>query len=877
MTDRKPFTGRSRQRRTQWSVVVGDSLARVLITVGGVGTIVAVSTVFLFLLWVVLPLFLSAELTLQQTVPVPWSPTSKNADVRQSVLASGVDEFQTMGWSLTSEGIVTTFGLQEGKTLSTQDLTLTSPVTAVAAVQGGAHYFLGSQDGTVRNADFGFNTEFLTPENVTETAHALSVDQVMSYESSDETGVLQKTTQGQYRFQTLHVDAGEPMEFAASPIRLLAGANPGGELLLGTLSEDGRLIVKRHTRKENLITGAVSWEVIDEATLDIEKRDAELPKFLLLAGAGDHLFLIWDDGLARRYNIRNLGKGLIVAEETDLVPSTTARLTSAGYILGQTTFITADDSGTLRSWFCCRDERAVTPDKSILVSAQTFPSPGSPVTAFSASARSRIFAVGCEDSRVAVYQATTGKKIVEHHPHLEQPISLLLLSTKDDGLISITGENMMRYSFDPLHPEATVSSLFGKVWYESYPGPEDVWQSSGGSQDLEPKLGLMALIFGTLKATVYSMMFGAPLALLAAIYTSEFLTPSLRVKVKPTIELMASLPSVVLGFLAALVFAPFVEAAIPAVIAGAFCLPLSLLIGSYIWQLMPDTWSVALARWRLAFIAACLPVGFAVSALLGPLVEYAVFAGDMHRWLDGQIGSGIGGWFILFLPISILAMGLISSRVINPWLREWSHRSHWTSRSFIAIDGAKYAALGVLCLLLAWLLSALMTAIGFDPRGLFLGTYVQRNALVVGFVMGFAIIPIIYTIADDALSAVPDHLRSASLGAGATQWQTAVRIVVPAATSGLFSALMIGLGRAVGETMIVLMAGGNTPVMEWNVFNGFRTLSANIAVELPEAVRNSTHYRTLFLAALSLFVLTFLVNTIAELVRIRFRRRIVEL
>jgi phosphate transport system permease protein len=143
--------------------------------------------------------------------------------------------------------------------------------------------------------------------------------------------------------------------------------------------------------------------------------------------------------------------------------------------------------------------------------------------------------------------------------------------------------------------------------------------------------------------------------------------------------------------------------------------------------------------------------------------------------------------------------------------------------------------------------------------------------------MGFAIIPIIYTIAEDALSTVPHHLRSASLGTGATPWQTTIRIVIPTAMSGLFSALMIGLGRAVGETMIVLMAGGNTPVRDWNIFNGFRTLAANIAVELPEAVQGDSHYRTLFLCALTLFVMTFLVNTLAELVRLRFRKRAVQL
>src|SRR5690606_9161094 len=107
------------------------------------------------------------------------------------------------------------------------------------------------------------------------------------------------------------------------------------------------------------------------------------------------------------------------------------------------------------------------------------------------------------------------------------------------------GGSVAPFAFEPRHPEVTFSSIFKRVWYESYPEPEHVWQSSGANQDLEPKFGLVPLIFGTLKATLYSMLIGAPLALLAAIYTSEFLTPSLRVRIKPTIELMASLPSVV--------------------------------------------------------------------------------------------------------------------------------------------------------------------------------------------------------------------------------------------------------------------------------------------------------------------------------------------
>jgi phosphate transport system permease protein len=151
--------------------------------------------------------------------------------------------------------------------------------------------------------------------------------------------------------------------------------------------------------------------------------------------------------------------------------------------------------------------------------------------------------------------------------------------------------------------------------------------------------------------------------------------------------------------------------------------------------------------------------------------------------------------------------------------------------------------------------------------------YDQRNALVVGLAMGLAVIPTIFSIAEDAIYGVPTHLINGSLALGATPWQTLIRVVMLTASPGIFSAVMIGLGRAVGETMIVLMATGNTPVMDLNVFEGMRTFAANIAVELPESEVNSTHYRILFLAALVLFLLTFVFNTAAELVRQRLRTR----
>jgi phosphate transport system permease protein len=239
------------------------------------------------------------------------------------------------------------------------------------------------------------------------------------------------------------------------------------------------------------------------------------------------------------------------------------------------------------------------------------------------------------------------------------------------------------------------------------------------------------------------------------------------------------------------------------------------------------------------------------------------------------VGSSVGGWLFLLLPLSALVVSFAMARTIGPWLRRVT--ADWSYGRCARFDLLRYLVGLVAAFGLALGGGGLLDALGFDPRGLYLGTYVSHNALIVGFVMGFAIVPLIYTLAEDALSSVPDHLRLASLGAGATPWQTAVRVIVPTAMSGLFSAVMIGLGRAVGETMIVLMATGNTPIMDWNMFNGFRTLSATIAYELPEAARNSTHYRVLFLAALVLFAMTFVLNTVAELVRQRFRKRAYQL
>jgi phosphate transport system permease protein len=367
-----------------------------------------------------------------------------------------------------------------------------------------------------------------------------------------------------------------------------------------------------------------------------------------------------------------------------------------------------------------------------------------------------------------------------------------------------------------------------------------------------------------------------PIALLAAIYTSEFVHPRVRAGVKPVMEMMASLPSVVLGFIAALILAPIVETWIAAVLMVFVALPLSLVFSAYLWQLLPQDLAIrlqGLPKFALMFVV--LGLAFWLCYSTGPYFERIFFAGDLKGWANGDIGSGASFLFLMLLPLSMIVVIMLSQRFIGEWLLGTT-RSLGGVRS-AAFDLARWVVMLVSAAALSAVVSGALTSLGYDPRGGVVSTYVQRNTLIVGFAMGFAVIPIIYTIAEDALNSVPEHLRAASLACGATPWQTAMSVILPTAISGVFAAVMIGMGRAVGETMIVVMAAGNTPILDWNIFNGLRALSANIAVELPEAVKDSTLYRMLFLAAFTLFVMTFVVNTVAEIIRQRFRKRAVAL
>jgi phosphate transport system permease protein len=866
MSDPAAYRRRKRKKETPWTVKAGDFFSRWIITVGGIGTVVAVSTVFFLLLWVVLPLLSPASVGSQHNLTPPYEKIKP--------LHTQVDEYGIMGFSLLHDGRIVAFGLDNGKILEERSPFPGRKITAASFALTSPDAIFGFDDGYVAFGKVTFETGFLDLEEVEPPVASLSIGETGRIGRS----MVQRISRDQFRTQQLAVNFAEPVPGdSETPVRLIDQITNGSDRVYVVFHEDRTFRLVRAEERENMLTGDRTF-FTESTSLPFEAADRkDLPAFLTIAGLGDSASIAWPDGTLVRYNTRDFERPYI-QEIVDLVEDPGETLTVLRFLLGRTTLLAGDSAGFVRAWFPARSSSAALgsdEDQLRLVMAHEF-SGTSPVTAIASSSRMRMIGVGRADGSVDILYVTSHKRLGTLAPQKTRgPVLSVIFTPKDDAVLAGYRDGLARWGFDPKYPETTLGSLLLPVWYEGAPGPEYVWQSSAGTDDFEPKFGLVPLIFGTLKATIYSLLFGVPIALMAALFTSEFLTPRTRSRIKPVVELMASLPSVVLGFLAALVFAPFVASMLSVFLAVFITMPLAFLLGAYLWQLLPQRWTIRMQSFRFWFIFIPVPFGMALALVAAPGLERLCFGGNMISWLDGQIPGTWGAWTYLMLPVTAMAAALLGGARVSLWVRRIS--AEWSRSRCALFDLGRFVVSAIVILAGAGILGGILSLLGFDPRGGVFGTYVQRNSLVVGFVMGFAIIPIIYTISEDALSAVPEHLRSASLGTGATPWQTAVRIIIPTAMSGLFSAIMIGLGRAVGETMIVLMAAGNTPIMEMNIFNGFRTLSANIAVELPEAVVNSTHYRTLFLAALVLFLMTFVLNTLAEIVRLRFRKRASEL
>ena len=734
--------------RTSRRILV-DRWASRLVVVGGIIIIACILAILFVIAAEVYPLFKAPTATFvgnYGTAGVGRQPAPGDA--------VGVDEYREVAYVLTASGRVDFFALKGGEpapAIAVPGLAGAS-VTSVASL-GKARLVLGTSDGRSIPLDMKFDVTFQDAKRT-----------VMAAPVFGEATALDPTEKRSVR-------------------RLASGGTEAGGVMVAQVGPTA-LVIQSVVERKALIGGARREESLQAFVPELSGEITSLQ----VDGRAENLFIGTSQGQILRYDLRDPTSPKLI-EAVAVTSKPGSPVTTLGFLLGDRTLIVGDGAGGVSSW------QVVPPPNSAekrLTRTYQFAPHAAPVVAVTASKRDKSFATVDGSGTVHISYGTSGQTLLsfkDKRPGLET----VVFAPKSDALLGADGQGVVtQWQVHNPHPEVTLKTLFGKVWYEGYSQPAWVWQSTGGTDDFESKMSLTPLIFGTIKGTLYALLFAVPMALLAALYVSEFMHPSVKAYVKPVVEIMAALPSVVLGFLAGLWLAPVLEPIVPGLFLVPLVLPVVILIAYCGWRLLPLTFRGRFKTGTEAF-------------LLIPVVVLGL-------WLAVALGG-----------------------LVQTLLMQGSYRG--------------------------WILSAL---------GL---TYDQRNSLVVGVAMGFAVIPIIFTIAEDSLANVPGHLRAGSLALGATRWQTAMRIVLPTGSPGIFSAIMIGLGRAVGETMIVLMATGNTPIMDWNIFSGFRALSANIAVELPEAPDGGTLYRALFLSAFILFCMTFVLNTVAELVRLRLRRK----
>ena len=742
---------RGRLRRKK----IYDKAAGLIITFGGIAIILSIAAILFVIVAETLPLWSAPKTEFGGTLRLSELLNGQTA----RPIAFGVEEYQEIAYVVTEDGWLHFISLTDQTPLQSYEIRQLQGQRPTAVYQDGFDHSLAiaTENGTVVPVYASFVISYDDQSRRIITPRAGEEDAIIV------------DPQGR-AIQRLVYRTGEDDE----GIRIAA--------LLGPRS----LVFYSQVEQESFLGQTETQETRRElsAELPADVTGLALDAFLtnLLVSTADGQLLHWQvqDPAAPR-----------LIHSFPVSDTRGVSATTLDWLLGERSLVVGDSAGGVSVWFQVRDQGP--PSDSPYRKIHVLQSHPAALTAMKPSARNKGFLTADADGHILLHHATSEQTLVELRTDQGAAVELLSFAPRANGIFAVDNRaRLSDWSLDNPHPEINLTTLFGKVWYEGYQEPDYTWQSSSATDDFEPKFSLTPLAYGTLKGTFYALLLAIPLSLCGALYTSQFMHPSLRNLVKPSVEVMAALPSVVLGFFAGLWLAPLVADMVPAIFMLLVALPGVTLLAAFAWRLVPLPVRNSLKPGvELVFLAPLLLLTVYLCVALNEAIEVGLFAGNFPQWLYDTTGSR------------------------------------------------------------------------YDPR----------NSLIVGFAMGFAVIPIIYTICEDAFSNVPQHLVSGSLALGANRWQTAVRVVVPTASPGVFSAIMIGFGRAVGETMIVLMATGNTPVMDFNPFSGFRALSANIAVEIPEAPHGGTLYRTLFLAALLLFVLTFVLNTAAEVVRQNLRER----
>ncbi|MBU2882916.1 ABC transporter permease subunit [Psychrosphaera sp. B3R10] len=735
-----------------------DQFAKYGVMTGGVLVLCALLLIFFYLLYVVKPVFNAAHI----------EPRSSVSTMANKYVAVGIEEQTEIAFGLTDKGMVDFYNVKgsgTGKLITSVDANIDDNIIAFSssAPHQGQYAYL-NEHGEITVIKPSFRVAF--PNDVR------TLTPVITYPFGEQPTPALDLPAGEARNI---LSRGEKTNFAFATDENAIG------IVYKTANDD--VIFSRLESEEDMFTDELSWTSYQS---DLNFVTGTIQQ-LLISPDASRLFVVTDKHIYVA-NSRD-GEDVQLLYTVD-VGRNAATITTAKLLAGANSLMVGYSDGYIGQWFETNsaDGRAFIQSRHFQMAVDT---EDKAVVAIYPEFYRRTFTAVTKSGEANIFHTTSEAELWQGQL-VDQAILDFEFSPRSNAIVIYSAKGLSVFKIENEHPEVSWSGLWQEVWYEGYPEADYIWQSSSASDDFESKFSLVPISFGTLKAAMYAMMFAVPIGLAAAVYTAYFMAPSVRKIVKPTVEIMEALPTVILGFLAGLWLAPVIEEHLPGVVLLLILLPLSVFITAFIWHNLPTK------------VRNKVPAGWD-SIILLPIVV-------------------IVGW---------------TSFALSPLVELWLFNGN--TRLFITND------LGI--------------------------TFDQRNSLIVGIAMGFAVIPTIFSIAEDAVFSVPKTLSSGSLALGATQWQTLVKVVLLTASPGIFSAVMMGLGRAVGETMIVLMATGNTPIMDWSIFEGMRTLSANIAVEMPESEVGSSHYRILFLAAFVLFIFTFFFNTIAEFVRQRLREK----
>jgi phosphate transport system permease protein len=712
-----------------------DRLARYFVASGGISVIIAILLIFFYLLYVVVPMFGSAEI--EESV-------SYAAPAEGRTLHLGLEEQGTIGVRFTDNGHVIFFDTASGDIIHDEDFDLPAPITSLDANLD--LVALGLADGSVMAVRYKFDLSY--PDDVRTLTPRLEYPLGKDLLTLDESGE------------------------SLSHIAIKLSDDVVG---LAATTGDNRLVFTRYLREESFIS--------EDVTIELESRSEQAFEHeissIALTPELDHLYAAIAGGTLEDFSLDEDGfDGGRTEYHFD------HDITQLKLLLGGSSLMVGMENGEVQQWMSVRKDGG-----RELTYIRNFDRNQNAITTIATEQQRKGFSVADTKGDITLYYSTSQRTLANINT-ADAQVDQMAWSARAQHLIAADSNNQIRlYEVHNEYPEVSWDVLWGKVWYEGYDEADYIWQSSASTNEFEPKFSLMPLSFGTIKAAFYAMLFAVPIAILGAMFTAQFMAPRMRQTVKPAIEIMEALPTVILGFLAGLWLAPYVETHLAGVFTLLLIMPAGFILCAWLWGFMPN--KSVFEGWEAALLIPVVLLLIWLSMSLSSPIESLFFDGDMRTYMSNEWGLN----------------------------------------------------------------------------------YDQRNALVVGLIMGFAVIPTIFSIAEDALFSVPQHLVRGSLALGATRWQTMTSVVLPAASPGIFSAVMMGFGRAVGETMIVLMATGNTPLMDMSIFQGMRTLAANLAVEVPEAEVFSTHYRVLFLAALILFLFTFVFNTLAEIIRHRLRQR----